>query len=64
MAIRVQKKEKNYEAIYVYRSRPAIGSVREARPRPERQHHQGEGLRERPRHPQPGVSRYLIEGEP
>ena len=52
MVIRVQKKEKHYEAIYVYR------------PRPERQHHQGEGIRERPRHPQPGVSRYLIEGEP
>ena len=33
MAIRVQKKEKHYEAINVYRSRPAIGSVREARPR-------------------------------
>ena len=26
MAIRVQKKEKHYEAINVYRSRPAIGS--------------------------------------
>ena len=33
VAIRVQKKEKHYEAINVYRSRPAIGSVREARPR-------------------------------
>jgi len=32
MAIRVQKKEKHYEAINVYRSRPAIGSLREARP--------------------------------